>query len=293
MVSESASRKTFVVFNDILMLFIGLSTVFPFLYMTFVSIIPQSQFKQVGLSWPRYVSLEVYGLFFAKGSLVLNAYVITIIMTVLTTVFSVLITALAAYTLSKKEIPGRNAMNFMIFFTMLFGGGLIPWYLVVKSLGLVNNIWALIIPFLCSPMNIFIMRSFFSNLPREMEESAYIDGASEIRVMFTIILPLSIPVIATVALFVAVGQWNEFFNASFLISDQKLFPLQLALRKILLNTDTALAAAANTTGQKFKPPPGELVRSSAVMLSTLPILITYPFVQKYFVKGVMLGSLKG
>ena len=201
-----------------------------------------------------------------------------------------IITVLTAYPLSKKFLPGRSVIMQIFFFTMIFSGGMIPTYLVVKSYHLTNTIWALIIPGLLNVYNMIIMRTFFEGIPEDLEEAARIDGCSEWKVLAKIILPISKPVLASVSLFYAVWHWNSFFDVVLYITERKLWPLQTLLREIVL---TMSMAELNANMADVATPPSSSVIAATVMVSVIPILLVYPFLQKYFVKGVMIGAVKG
>jgi len=201
-----------------------------------------------------------------------------------------LLTVMLAYTLSKRRVIGSTFMLFAVFFTMLFNGGIIPLYLLVKLLGLMDNLWSLILPNALSAFNIIIMVSFYRSIPEELEDSARIDGANDIGILFRIIVPTSLPIIATLTLFYAVGQWNTFFHAVMFINNPDNYTLQVLLRQllILMTSDAVNAALTNDV-----PKIGVTVKLAMVIVSTVPILIVYPFLQKYFTKEVMIGSIKG
>jgi putative aldouronate transport system permease protein len=202
-----------------------------------------------------------------------------------------LFTITTAYPLSKKHFPNRSFWTAIIVFTMFFGGGLIPSYLLVRSLGMYNTIWAMVLPGLISTYNMIIMRNFFMNIPAELEESAKIDGANEFSILFRIIVPVSGPIIATVALWTMVGHWNAWFDCMIYISTTANQVLQLILRRIVLEGTTQLMELNNSLDVGVINT--DAVKSATIMVATIPILLVYPFLQKYFVKGIMIGSLKG
>lgn len=266
---------------------IAVSIVFPLLYVVSVSLTPYSEvLKNGGFAIiPRNINFEAYGAFL-KDHKIPQAYRITIFLTVVGTLVNLVMTALMAYPLSKKNLPFRKVLLMTILFTMLFGGGMIPTYLVVKATGLLNTVWAMIIPGSVATFYLLIMKTFFENLPESLDEAAKIDGASELRILWQIVLPLSMPIMATVGLFYAVGHWNEFFNAIIYVSDSSLHPLQVTLRGILKQTEMP-----ELDFEKVLPT--QSLQMAAVVLSTLPIVVVYPFIQKYFTQGAMLGSVKG
>lgn len=215
----------------------------------------------------------------------------TVIVTLLGTALSLLLTTFAAYALSISDLPGRKVLTGMILFTMYFGGGMIPTFLVVKNVGLYDSLGALFIPQAVSVFNFIVMRTFFRELPESLQDAARIDGASYMQVLVKIILPLSLPIIATIGLFYAVGYWNSYFEALIYIQDVDKYTLQLRLRSLLFGNElTSANSADNVVGAIVLP---QSLKMAIVTVSTVPILIVYPWLQKYFVKGVMLGSVKG
>ncbi|HML45582.1 MAG TPA: carbohydrate ABC transporter permease, partial [Clostridia bacterium] len=204
-----------------------------------------------------------------------------------------MMTVLAAYPLSRRDWDGRRFFMGMMTFTMFFSGGLIPTYLVIRQLNLLNRFWALILPSAVSCWNVIIMRTFFSNLPLELQEAAQIDGCSNTRLLLRIVLPLSLPILAVTVLYYAVGHWNAYFNALIYLTDTKLYPLQLVLRQILLQNDTGKMADTGVETEAAKLLIVESLRFAIIIVSSLPVLMIYPFIQRYFVKGVMIGAIKG
>jgi putative aldouronate transport system permease protein len=206
--------------------------------------------------------------------------------TLVGTAVNLILTTLMAYPLSRKSLPGRSFFLLLIVFTMLFSGGIIPTYLIVKATGLLNSIWAMIIPSAIWSFNVLIMKSFFENLPDELFESARMDGAKEFRILWQIVLPLSLPAMLTVGLFYMVGHWNEFFQAIMYVSDQKLHPIQVLVRRILMQSQ-------NPVSNPDVAMPTETMQMAAVILASAPIIMVYPFIQKYFTQGMLIGSIKG
>lgn len=264
-----------------------LAIIFPLLYVVSVSLTPYSEVLRNGgfILLPKKLTFDAYAAFL-NDSLIPRAYGVTIYITVVGTFLNLLFTSLMAYPLSKKYLPGRKPLLFFVTLTLLFNGGVVPTYLVVKSTGMINSLWALIIPSVIWTFNLLIVKTFFENLPTELSEAARIDGAGEVRILTTIVLPLSMPVLATVGLFYAVGHWNEFFQAVMYINDNNLKPLQVILRSILASALTPPMDAEDVL-------PSQSLQMSAVVLSALPILVVYPFLQKYFTQGMLLGSIKG
>jgi putative aldouronate transport system permease protein len=278
------------IFNGIIIVLLalcGAAALFPMLYVVSVSITPISEVLKNGgfLLIPKEITFTAYSKLIHESGM-MDALGITILITVLGTALNMLFTVLMAYPLSRKRLPARSALLLMVVFTMLFGGGLIPTYLVVKSSGLLNSIWALMIPNLIWSFNILIVKSFLEQLPEELFESAKIDGASDFRILWQIVVPLSLPVMVTVGLFYGVGHWNEFFQAIMYVTNRKLFPLQVIVREILMQTQQPLENAENIT-------PTETLQMAAVVMASLPIILVYPFLQKHFTRGMLLGSVKG
>lgn len=222
-----------------------------------------------------------------------KAFLNSVFYTVFGTLYSMILTILGAYALSRKNYFGRDFIMFLIAFTMMFGGGMIPSYMLIKNLGLLNTRLALIIPFAVSQYNLIVMRTYMQQIPSAIEESAKLDGANDFVILFRIFVPMSKPVIATITLFYAAGQWNDFFSGLIYLDDKNKFPLQLVIRDLLItqNDATLNQGLAAQQGMPSLTPGG--FRAAIVVVTVLPLLLVYPFIQKYFVKGVMLGSIKG
>ncbi|MET3847395.1 MULTISPECIES: carbohydrate ABC transporter permease [unclassified Paenibacillus] len=220
----------------------------------------------------------------------IQSFLVSVQRTVVGTLISVVLTMLLAYPLSRYYIKGRGPIMFLIVFTMLFSGGMIPTYLVIKELHLMNTFWAYVIPGAVNAFHVVIMKNFFQSIPNELEESARIDGSSNLGILFRIVVPLSMPVIATIALFNAVGQWNSFFDAVMYVTDSSLKPLQIYLRELVMSGQSNINTTDSLERQLLAV---ESLKAAALIASTLPILLVYPFLQKYFVKGIMIGSVKG
>ena len=282
----------FSIFNYIFFTLLCIVMVYPFWHVIMMSLSSVEATAKGGVFlWPKGFNLETYAKVFNDPS-IWSGYFTTILVTLSGTFFGTLFTATTAYPLSKKYLPFSKAMLLLVLFTMLFSGGMIPGYLLMKNLGLIDNRLSLILPGLVSAYNVIIMKSFFQSLPESLEESAKIDGATEVTVFWKIILPLSKATIATIALFTAVGYWNDYFSTVLYINTKERWALQAVLRYMLTNTNQAMqsvgvsvAAATNVTAATIK--------SASVVVATVPILCVYPFVQKYFVKGVMIGGVKG
>jgi putative aldouronate transport system permease protein len=244
------------------------------------------------LAIPKGINFNAYTTVFGNES-VWNGYRNSLLYTSIGTFVNVILTMLAAYPLSRKDLPGRNIIMMAILFTMYFNGGLIPTYLLVRTLGLYNTMWALILPGAVSTYNLIVMRTYFqTNIPNELLESAYIDGYSEFRTFLNIVLPLSGPIIAVIALFYAVGHWNAFFNALIYLRNSKLYPLQLILREILLQSQ-AENYGIDDMDHLTRVRLVESMKYALIIVASLPVLLIYPFVQRFFVKGIMVGAIKG
>ncbi|QNK56155.1 carbohydrate ABC transporter permease [Paenibacillus sp. PAMC21692] len=237
--------------------------------------------------WPVDWTMTAFSNLFKDGQL-MNAMKNTVIITVAGTIMQMTATTLAAYSLSKTRLKGRRIALLLILFTMMFGSGLIPMFLLLKNLHILNTFWAIWLPGLISAYNLFVMKSSFEGLPGELEESATIDGASDLTIFTRIVIPLSKPVLAAISLFYAVGLWNVYAPALYFITDSSLMPLTVKLYQMIQLPDSNLLDSSDLS---FVPPEG--MKAAAIIITVLPILCLYPFLQKYFVKGVLLGSIKG
>lgn len=237
-------------------------------------------------------NLESYKMVLAERKVWIG-YRNTILYTVLGTMINLFLTTLGAYALSRKDMPWRTVLTFVISFTMLFGGGMIPVYMVVKGLHLTDTIWAMMIPNAIATYNLLVMKNYFqSSIPEELQEAAAIDGCDHFKTLTKIVLPLSTPIIAVIVLFYAVGHWNAFFNAVIYLRNQELNPLQIVLRDILLQNSLE-AVGGDMTGMYEKVMRGESMKYALIIVASAPVIIMYPFVQKYFAKGIMVGAVKG
>ncbi|MBW7457029.1 carbohydrate ABC transporter permease [Paenibacillus sepulcri] len=276
--------------NFIVYVFLGiaaLSAILPLMYVVTVSITPISEVLKNGgfILIPKRITFSAYGQLFTQTGIP-RALAVTAFITIVGTLVNLILTALMAYPLSRKLMPGRSLFLMLILFTMLFSGGLIPTYLVVKSLGLLDSVWSMILPNAVWSFNVLIMKSFYEGMPEELFESARIDGAKELRILLQIVIPLSVPSMLTIGLFYMVGHWNEFFQAIMYVTDRSLFPLQVIIREILMMTQQPLENVDNVL-------PTETMQMASVITASLPIIIVYPFIQKHFTKGMLLGSVKG
>lgn len=226
-----------------------------------------------------------------KDAKMVSSLFFTILLVSVFTVVCMIMTICAAYPLTKKRLKGRDFFLIIIVFTMFFSGGLIPEYLLVKSLKLTNTLWALVLPGMINAFYLIILKSFFASIPEELEESARIDGSSHFGTLVRIVLPLSMPVLATLSLFYAVGRWNGFMDALFYITNQDLYPIQLKLYQLVISNQMSDATA--TEGMNAMAPIPESLKAASIMFATIPILLVYPWLQRYFISGIMIGAVKG
>jgi len=267
-------------------------TLYPFLYVLTISLSSNAESQQVG-----FHLLPVDPTFDAwravlESSGILRAYGNTIIRTVAGTFLSVLLTSMMAYPLAQKTFPHRRLINFLLLFSLLFGGGFIPLFLLVKNLGMLDTRWSLILPGAVAAMNVILMRNFFQAIPRELTEAARVDGASELRILFRVVLPLSKPVLAVISLWTALAHWNSWFDALLYINDPDKQVLQMFIRNTVVTQHDAIITDVGSTIGQSAPSPQSL-SAAAIMIATLPIIILYPFLQRYFTQGILLGSVKG
>ena len=288
----SVGERVFTVLNTIFMLFMIFVCLYPMVYVIMASLSDSNQLmahtgillKPLGFNLKSYAAV-------GENRLIFSGYRNTLFILVVGVVVNLLMTSLGAYFLSRKNVMLKGFVMGMITVTMFFSGGMIPLFLTVKNLGLLNSLWSLIIPSAISTFNLIIMRTSFMAIPAGIEEAAQIDGAGHIRLLFTIILPMSRSIVAVMILYYGVAYWNGWFNAAIYLNEKSLYPLQLVLREILLANDTS----AMTQGMGFSDgiSIAETVKYAVIVVSTIPILCIYPFMQKYFDKGVMVGALKG
>ncbi|MGG3453084.1 carbohydrate ABC transporter permease [Paenibacillus rhizolycopersici] len=294
---SSRGDRVMVAFIYVILIVFALSTLYPFLNAIAISLNEGLDTAKGGVTlWPRAFTMENYEVVFQDERL-MSGFVISVLRTVVGTVSAILATAIFSYGMTKRELMGRKYYMLICIFTMYFSGGLIPTFLLIRNLGMFNSFWVYIIPSLIGVWNMIIFRTFFQGLPQGLEESAKIDGCGNWGTLFRIVLPLSGPVIATLSLFTAVGHWNEWFVASIYISKEELLPIQTILKQILasniVSEQTAnLDAAAQAHMAQAKTVTSKSLSMATMMVATLPIVLVYPFVQKYFVKGVLVGSLK-
>lgn len=265
---------------------------YPFLHVFSLSFSAPEDALRVGLHiLPRTWSLDAYKEVFHLHNLYVGMYN-TLFRTVVGTVLSIALMSLGAYPLSKKRLPHRTFFTMAIVFTLFFSGGLIPTYMLIKGLGLYDTRWALIVPMLSSTFTLFIMRNFFMSIPEELEESARIDGANDVRILVSLVMPLSKPILATVTVWVAVSHWNAWFDALIYIQDTKKMVMQIYLRKLFITNDNdTLRQMMEQSGGRVQVQ--DTLKSAVLMVTMAPIIVLYPFLQKHFIKGILVGSLKG
>ncbi|SFD54066.1 putative aldouronate transport system permease protein [Paenibacillus catalpae] len=289
---RSISGTAFDITNVIVLSVISVLAVLPFIYIIAGSFASDAELtKRAVFLIPETFTTAAYQFIFSTDT-ILQSIKVSLYVTVLGTLVNLFFTVTMAYALSKRNLMGRNLVLNLIVFSMLFGGGLIPTYLVVRDLHLLDTFWALMLPGAISAFNLIIVKNFFQELPAELEEAAKIDGCTELGLLWKIVLPLSMPVLATFTLFYAVGHWNNFYSALLYINDPQKWPLQVMLRQIVLLSQTA-AGDINSMDPNFVAPPDQSIKMAVIVIGTIPILLVYPFLQKHFAKGVLIGSVKG
>ncbi|WP_127588620.1 carbohydrate ABC transporter permease [Paenibacillus koleovorans] len=289
---KSIGNRLFEIFNYTALAVFALLTFLPFVHViagSFATI--EEVLTKKFLLFPTKFSLDAYRYIFSTN-VMFKALAVSAGITVIGTVLSMWLTAMMAYGLSRRDLDGRRTLMFLIVFTMMFSGGIIPTFLVVKWLGLLDTYAAMIVPSAISAFNLIILRNFFQNIPDGLEESAKIDGCNDFGILFRIVLPLSMPAIATISLFYAVSYWNMFFQAVLYINNAAKWPVQVLLRQIVI-VASGLQGDLSEMGSEFVPPPEHTIKMAVIVVATIPILLVYPFLQKHFVKGALLGSVKG
>jgi putative aldouronate transport system permease protein len=287
---RSVGSRVFDGLNALLLLALAVVTVLPFLYVVAGSFAGESELSERSFFlWPHKVVTGAYRYIFATDTF-LRSLIVTVCVTAVGMAVQVALTFTMAYPLSRRRLPGRRIALSLVVFTLVFTGGLIPTYLIVRDLGLLDSYWSLILPLAINPFYLIIVKNFFQELPEELQEAAAIDGCTELGVFRRIVLPLSKPILATMALFYAVGIWNDFMSPLLYISDSHKWTLQMFVRQVTVSSDMA-----NTMGQ-LDPnylPPAQGLKFTVIVVATVPILLLYPFLQKHFAKGMLIGSVKG
>ena len=294
MIDRSFGDRIFNLINYTLLTLLTLIVLYPLVFVLSASISNPEHVLR-GEMWliPKGFNLDAYAKIFQNKDILLG-YSNTILYTVIGTALNVVMTICAAYPLSRRDLAGRGLVTGLIVFTMFFGGGLIPTYLLIKNLNMLDSLWVMIIPNAVSVWNIIIMRTFFQqSIPGELQESAMIDGCTHIQTLLRIVLPLSMPIIAVMVLFYAVGHWNSYFNALIYLTTKEKFPLQLILREILIQSDSGEFVKLTSESAVRMKMSVEGLKYAVLVVANLPMLILYPFLQRYFVKGIMIGALKG
>ncbi|HOJ11329.1 MAG TPA: carbohydrate ABC transporter permease [Clostridiales bacterium] len=294
MVKQSKGEKIFNFINILIMLIAVIAVIIPLFSVVSTSLVSNQELsRRRFIIFPQKVDFTAYKIIFEGTSIIISGYKITIFRVVVGTVINLIFSYFTAYAMSKKDLPGRNVITIFFFFTMLFGGGLIPYYIVIKSVRLLNNVWVYILPQIISVWNTLLIRNFIMNIPESLEESAEIDGANAVHIIFRIILPLSIPALVTIGLFYAVGHWNSWWDAFLFVSDVRKQPIQLVLRNILASAEMRINTITGRIDATEIKPPSRAIQTATIVVTTVPIVIIYPFIQKYFIKGIMIGAVKG
>jgi len=287
--NESAASRTFDVINVVFLCLLSLSFLYPVFYVIAISLSSPTPIITGKVTfYPIDFTVSAYKHIFRDSSII-NAFVFTTQLTVAGTAVSLIITSLAAYPLTRKQLKGSGAIMKIIVFTMYFSGGMIPTYMVVRGLGLFNTVWALILPNVVDTFLLIIMISFFRNLPYELEESAKVDGCSKFGIFLRIFVPLSTAIFATLTVFLSVAYWNTFFNALLYVQDPNKLTLQVKLYQVLSMFSDAMHEAAGVSMDVIP----ENVKGAVIVIAVLPIMVVYPFMQKYFIKGATIGAIKG
>lgn len=291
---KSVGEHCFDIINVLIMIGIAVITIYPIFYVAVCSVSEGNQLIGARglILWPKGFDLSAYKAVFSNPN-IFSGYRTTLIVVVIGTTLSVLTTAIGAFLITRKDFAAKKVLSYMMVFTMYFTGGMIPTYLVVNNfLHLGDTLASLILPMMISVYNLIIMKANFESIPDSIEEAAKIDGANDIVILFRIILPLSLSVIAVMVLFYGVSYWNSWFQAMMYIHDRSRYPLQLILREILISNDTSsMGTVSSAAGDQYMI--GESIKYATIIVATVPILCLYPFIQKYFVKGVMVGAVKG
>ncbi|OAS18702.1 carbohydrate ABC transporter permease [Paenibacillus oryzisoli] len=289
---RSLGSRMFTILNYVIIGVFTLFTIIPFIHVLASSFTTAEELRQRAfVLFPTVFSLDAYKYILTTDTIT-RSMGVTIFITVAGTLFNIAMTTLMAYPLSRKTLIGRSKIMLLVLFTMLFQGGMIPTYLTVKELGLLNSYWAVLLPGAISAFNLIVMKNFFQQLPDGLEESAKIDGANDLIILLRVVIPLSMPAIATFSLFYAVGHWNSFLTPVLYLNNPEKWPIQVLLRQIVILSQGGFGDASEM-GADFVPPPLQTIKSAVIVFANLPILLVYPFLQKHFAKGVLLGSVKG
>ncbi|GHV37750.1 ABC transporter permease [Spirochaetia bacterium] len=285
----TAGERIFDIYNIIFLVLFSCIMIYPFIHVTSVAFSSKTEAIRPGLHlYPKEIDLSSIKKILTTPE-ILNAYRNTIFRTVVGTILSVVCTGMGAYALSKRSLPFRKFIMSIILFAMFFSGGMIPEYLLIRNLGLINSMWAMILPSLVWGMNLIIMKNFFDAIPDSLEESAKLDGANDFIILVRVYFPLSKPVIATIAMWMAVHHWNAYMDNLLYITDNRKYVLQRMIRNLIIDAQVSYMESMSSNAALSL----ESLKSATILISILPIIMVYPFVQKYFIKGVMIGAVKG
>lgn len=285
--------KRILILNKIIIAFLVLITVLPMGYILIASFMDPQVLANQGISLnPQDWTVDGYKRVLGDNA-ILRGFINSLIYSTAFAVLTVIISVLTAYPLSKKDLVGRRWINYFLIFTMFFGGGLVPTYLLIKNLGMLNTVWSIIVPGAVNVWNIILARTYFQGLPDELVEAAVIDGANDFQIFLKIMLPLAKPIMFVLFLYAFVGQWNSYFDAMIYIKDPNLAPLQLVLRNILIQSEVSQNMIGAQAAMNEMKKIAEMIKYATIIISSLPLIVMYPFFQKYFDKGIMAGSLKG
>ena len=294
MVARTRGEAAFNVANILFMVLLMVAIFVPLLSVVSTSLVSNQELARRNIVIiPDTPDLTAYKVIFRRGGPIFDAYKITLFRVLVGTTINMVFTYFVGYALSRKDLPGRTLLTLFFFFTMMFGGGLIPYYIVVKSFGLINSVWVYILPGIISVWNMLLMRNFIMAIPVSLTDAAEIDGASQFTIIWRVVLPLSVPALVTIALFYAVGHWNAWWDAYLFVSTPKKQPMQLFLRNVLAQLQASMAAINQQVNLSEQQPTPRAVQNAVVVVATVPIAVVYPFLQKYFIKGIMIGSIKG
>lgn len=291
--------KKFSISQLVIMLAISLfslSCLFPFIMVISGSLSTEKDIMDYGYSlWPKTVTFDSYRILFLGSNRIIDAYGVSLFVTVAGTILSLFVTSMGAYVMARRSFKYRNILSIYVIVTMLFNGGLVPWYIIcVRYLDLKDTLWALILPMLANAFNMFLIRNFMLSIPEDMNESAKMDGAGDFKIFYSLIAPLSLPVLATVGLFVALSYWNDWFLGLMFVDKQELQPLQLLLRTLISNVEFLKSSSNASAMQRISAQiPSESIKMALTVITIGPIIFLYPFVQRFFVKGLMVGAVKG
>lgn len=291
LIRKSLGERVFDTTNILFMVLLSLVTMYPLFYVLLASLSdPTAVAAHRGLMYyPIGFTFEAYEMVMKNPNIV-RSYMNTLIYVSVGTTINIFLTALGAYSLSRRDVMWKNTIMFFIVFSMFFSGGIIPAYILINKLGIMNTYWALILPGAINAFNLIVMRTAFQGIPYSLDESARMDGASDWTILFRIVMPLSLPVIAVMVLFYGVSHWNSWFGAMIYLQDRSLYPMQLILREILISNDTTSMTIDASAADVARI--GQTIKYATIIIATVPVLLLYPFLQKYFVKGVMIGAIK-